>query len=80
MKPVSERFMQESEDLASKSMRAMREFLAYEDQDRGYALRARVACVGLTNYVRLRATENNRMLVEATAQRMIEAPAIEAQR
>jgi len=75
MKPVSETFLKESEDLASQSIKAMREFLTYSGDNARYYHRAKVASVGLTNYVRLRATENNRAMVELTAQRQV-APAL----
>lgn len=69
MKPISEDFIDESESLARESMKAMKAFLAYQGDNQTYYHRAKVAAVGLTNYVRLRATENNRAMVELTAQR-----------
>ena len=75
MKPITDAFLQESEDLASLSIKTMREFLIYSGDNPRYYHRAKVASVGLTNYVRLRATENNRAMVELAAQRQL-APAV----
>lgn len=69
MKPINDDFIEESESLARESMKAMKAFLAYQGENQTYYHRAKVAAVGLTNYVRLRATENNRAMVELTAQR-----------
>lgn len=69
VKPVNDEFVEESESLAMESMKAMRAFLTYQGDNPSYYHKAKVAAVGLTNYVRLRATENNRMMVELTAQR-----------
>ena len=69
MKPLDEEFINESRDLARESMKAMRAFLAYQGTDQSHYHRAKIAAVGLTNFVRLRATENNRMAVELMAQR-----------
>lgn len=69
MKPIEEGFIAESEDLARVSMKAMRAFLAYQGENQQYYHKAKVAAVGLTNYVRLRATENNRMMVELASRR-----------
>lgn len=69
MKAISQEFIDQSEDLALKSMKAMSAFLTYQGDQPTYYHKAKVAAVGLTNYVRLRATENNRAMVELTAQR-----------
>jgi hypothetical protein len=69
VKPINDEFISESEDLARQSMKAMRAFLTYQGDNPTYYHRAKVAAVGLTNYVRLRATENNRTMVELTAKR-----------
>lgn len=69
MKPIDDKFIEESEDLARLSMKSMRAFLTYQGDNPSYYHKAKVAAVGLTNYVRLRATENNRMMVEITAKR-----------
>jgi mRNA-degrading endonuclease RelE of RelBE toxin-antitoxin system len=69
MKAVSDDFIDESEDLAKQSMKAMRAFLTYQGDNPNYYHKAKVAAVGLTNYVRLRATENNRLMVEITAKK-----------
>lgn len=74
MKPVDDKFIDESEDLARASMKAMRAFLAYEGENQKYYHKAKIAAVGLTNYVRLRATENNRAMVELTAKRALSLP------
>lgn len=74
VKPISDTFISESESLARESMKAMRAFLAYQGDNQTYYHRAKVAAVGLTNYVRLRATENNRMMVELTAKRQEALP------
>lgn len=64
MKAVSERFFEDAEELAIESMKAMKGFLAYQGENPTYYNKARVAAAGLTNYVRLRATETNRIEVE----------------
>jgi hypothetical protein len=69
VKPINDEFIDESEDLARISMKAMRAFLTYQGDNQQYYHKAKVAAVGLTNYVRLRATENNRMMVELAAKR-----------
>lgn len=69
MKPVSDDFIDESEKLARASMKAMSAFLTYQGDNQTYYHKAKVASVGLTNYVRLRATENNREMVELAAKR-----------
>jgi hypothetical protein len=69
MKPVSETFLNEAEELAQASMRAMKAFLVYQGDNQTYYHKAKVAAAGLTNYVRLRATENNRVLVEVASKR-----------
>ena len=74
MKPIGEDFINESEELAKVSMKAMRQFLSYQGENQTYYHKAKIAAVGLTNYVRLRATENNRMMVELTAQRSASLP------
>lgn len=74
MKQISDAFIDESEDLARQSMKAMRAFLTYQGDNQTYYHKAKVAAVGLTNYVRLRATENNRMMVEIAAKKNISLP------
>lgn len=69
MKPVSDDFIDESEELARQSMKAMSAFLKYQGENQQYYHKAKVAAVGLTNYVRLRATENNRAMVEIASAR-----------
>ena len=69
MKAIDDDFIEESEGLARESMKAMRAFLTYQGDNAKYYHKAKVAAVGLTNYVRLRATENNRMMVELAAKR-----------
>jgi mRNA-degrading endonuclease RelE of RelBE toxin-antitoxin system len=64
MKPVGDKFLDQAEELAQESMKAMKEFLKYSGDNPQYYHRAKVAAAGLTNYVRLRATETNRMEVE----------------
>ncbi len=69
MKHVSNAFMDEAEDLAMESMKALRAFLTYQGDNVKYYHKAKTAAVGLTNYVRLRATENNRAMVELASKR-----------
>ncbi len=69
MKPIDDEFIATSQDLALESMKAMSAFLKYQGENQQYYHKAKVAAVGLTNYVRLRATENNRMMVEIAAKR-----------
>lgn len=64
MKPVSDKFMEQAEELAEASMKAMKAFLAYQGDNPTYYHRAKVAAAGLTNYVHLRRTETNRVEVE----------------
>lgn len=71
MKPVSDSFIADSEELARESMKAMRAFLAYQGSDPVRYHKAKIASVGLTNYVRLRATETNRVAVEQVASRQL---------
>lgn len=73
VKKISDEFIEESEELARQSMKAMRAFLTYSGDNQNYYHRAKVASVGLTNYVRLRATENNRMMVELAATKQIDS-------
>lgn len=74
MKPIEDSFISESEELARESMKAMRRFLTYQGDNQDYYHKAKVAAVGLTNYVRLRATENNRMMVELAAVKSVALP------
>lgn len=69
MKAVSDTYMDESEEVARAGNRAMKEFLAYEGTNKDYYLRAKVGATAAANYVRLRATETNRMAVEQQALR-----------
>lgn len=71
MKPVSDNFLKESEELATESIKAMRAFLVYQGSDPVRYHKAKIASVGLTNYVRLRATETNRVAVEQVTARQI---------
>jgi len=72
MKPISDRFLDDAEDLAQASMKAMKAFLVYQGDNPTYYHKAKVAAAGLTNYVRLRATETNRMEVEDVIDRRLE--------
>jgi hypothetical protein len=77
MKPINDSFISDSEELATQSMKAMKAFLAYQGDNQQYYHKAKIAAVGLTNYVRLRATENNRMMVEIAATKSNALPPIE---
>ena len=75
MKPISDAFLSEAEELAQASMKAMKAFLSYQGDNPTYYHKAKVAAAGLTNYVRLRATETNRMEVENIIGKRTELPA-----
>jgi hypothetical protein len=75
MKPISDKFLGEAEELAEVSMKAMRAFLMYQGDNPTYYHKAKVAAAGLTNYVRLRATETNRIEVEGAIERRTLPPA-----
>lgn len=71
MKAITDGFLAEAEELAQASMKAMKAFLVYQGDNPTYYHKAKVAAAGLTNYVRLRATETNRIEVEGAIQRRL---------
>jgi hypothetical protein len=71
MRPIGDDFLEQAEQLAVESMSAMKAFLKYQGDNPTYYHRAKVAAAGLTNYVRLRATETNRVDVESAVGRRL---------
>ena len=65
----SEKVVNAHEELALEGIKAMRAYLAYEGQNKQYLSKAKVGAVGVTAYVRLRATESNRMQIELMSER-----------
>lgn len=69
MKKVTDEYMDASEDLALAGMKAMKAFLSYQGENMQYFHKAKIGAVAATNFVRLRATETNRMAVELQSKR-----------
>lgn len=70
MGPVSDKVLTAHEDLALEGVKAMRAYLAYQGQNKEYLSKAKIGAAGVTAYVRLRASESNRMQVELVAERL----------
>lgn len=71
MKPIGDDFLDECEELALAGMKAMKAFLTYQGENQQFHNKAKIGAVCATNYMRLRATETNRMAVELQSQRQL---------
>ena len=70
MKPISEKFLDQAEDVASIGLDAMRAFLTYQGENPIYQAKAKVGVAAYTAYSRLRATETNRAQIELAAKKL----------
>lgn len=71
MKPVSEKIIDEYEAAALEGLALMRAAMAYQGNEPRRFQQAKIGMAACNNYVRLRATETNRMAVEEAIQRRV---------
>lgn len=72
MGPVTDKVLNAHEDLALEGVKAMKAYLAYQGNNKEFLSKAKIGAAGVTAYVRLRASESNRMQVELVARRIEE--------
>lgn len=70
MKPVDDKTLDDLESVINPSVKAIKDYLAYQGENPQYRDRARVA-IGLVGaFARVRASESNRMQVELISHRV----------
>jgi hypothetical protein len=72
MREISEKVMDQFEEAALEGLKAMREAMAHKGNDRRYFEQGRIGQAAANAFVRLRASESNRMQVEIVAKRLDE--------
>lgn len=70
MKPVKEKTLDELEETALVSAKAIRAFLAYEGDNQTYREKAKVGASAISAFARTRASETNRQAIELMGLRM----------
>ena len=70
MRAVKNETLDELEEMALASAKAIRAYLTYQGTNKDYEKKARVATAGISSYSRLRASETNREAIELAAHRM----------
>lgn len=73
MKPVKDETLDEMEQTAVESARAIRAYLAYQGDNQTYRDKARVGAAAISSFARARASETNRIGIELMALR-VDAP------
>lgn len=70
MKPIADKTMDEFEDTALMGAKAMRQYLAYQGENKQFLDKAKVGAAAVSAYARVRASESNRMSIELVADRV----------
>lgn len=73
MKPIRDERMDDFEGLAFEAIKQVRAFFTYEGNEPRYFQKARLAIGAIGAYGRLRASETNRMAIEAMSSRQLGA-------
>ncbi len=74
MKAIRDQRIEDFEDAAMEGVKQLRAFFSYQGSDPRYFQKARLATGMISAYARLRASETNRMAVEAAVERMLPSP------
>lgn len=69
MKPINDKLLDAMEDAALESVKQIKALFVYQGDDRRYYEKAKVAASTISGYARMRASETNRIAVEAQAVR-----------
>lgn len=72
MKAVQDDTLDEMEETARVSARAIRAYLTYQGDNQQFRDKARVAAAAISSFARTRASESNRLSVELLARRIDE--------
>lgn len=71
MKPVNETTLDELEETAVVSAKAIRAYLVYQGENPTYERKARVAAAAISSFARTRASETNRMGIELMTHKLM---------
>jgi hypothetical protein len=71
MKPVKDSTLDQMEDATNASVKAILAYLAYQGENQMYEKKARAAAALISAYGRIRASESNRMAIEAMAEKCV---------
>ncbi len=73
MKPVNDKVLDHLEETALECSKAIRGYLVYQGENPSYERKARVSATHISGWARVRASETNRLAIEAQAIRLAAA-------